>query len=100
MQPENQSLVRLQSIARFLKLSGRFYFQNYNIKLFLQFLQDDPEISVIINDLRSKHQDLQDQINSKSGDTGITRNALNEYRNEIHSFDKNVALCVLYLSWN
>lgn len=97
MQPENQSLVKLRSIARFLKLSGRFYFQNYNLKLFLQFLEADPEIAIIINSLIDKYPELQDKFNEHPGDIGLQHANLNVTRSSIDTFDKHVAFCISYL---
>ncbi len=94
MQPENQSLLRLRSITNFLKLSGNFLFQNYNLKLFVKFLEEDPEITIIMSNLLSKYPNYQQRF-SQSDRPG--QDELNRMRNEIVSFEDNVAFCLSYL---
>ena len=60
---ENHTINKLKSIAEFLKSSGRFFFQNYNIKIFLNFLENDSEISIIINTLLSNNQHIKSKLN-------------------------------------
>lgn len=48
MQNTNQSLLKLKSIARFLQISGKYYFVNYNLKLFFDFITKDSEIGSIV----------------------------------------------------
>lgn len=94
MQPQNQSLLKLRSIADFLKLSGNFLFQNYNLKLFVKFLEDDSELTIIMNQLLSKYPKYQQRFN-QSNRPG--QDELNRMRNEIVSFEENVAFCFSYL---
>lgn len=94
MQPENQSLLKLRSIKNFLQLSGNFLFQNYNLKLFVKFLEDDPEITIIINHLLSKYPKYQQRFNQSNRPD---QNELNSMRNEIVSFEENVAFSLAYL---
>lgn len=55
MNIESRSLKKLDSIARFFKLSGKFYFVNYNLKLFYDFIRNDSEIGTIIQKLLLKY---------------------------------------------
>lgn len=97
MHTENQSLVKLRSLGHFLKISGRFYFQNYNLFLFQKFLQDDPEISIIIDNLLSRYPKMRTKFEDILGDTGLQNFRLNEIRSEIEDFDEYVAFCISYL---
>lgn len=95
MQPENQSLLKLRSLANFLKLSGGFLFQNYNLKLFVKFLQEDPEIAVITKNLLSKYP----KYGKRFSETNLPdQSELNKMRNDIVSFEENVAFCFSYLT--
>lgn len=94
MHPENQSLLKLRSIINFLELSGQFLFQNYNLKLFVKFLQADSEISIILNKLLLQHPKYQERFRQANRpDQG----EINKMRNEIVSFEENVAFCFSYL---
>ncbi len=91
----NASLSKLHSIARFLRLSGRFYLQNYNLNLFLKFLKSDPEISSIINSLQAKYPSLKDALDKAEGPN--MRNDLINIREKIQSFEEYVAFCIYYI---
>lgn len=96
MEYSNQSLSKLKSIARFLQISGKFYFINYNLKLFYDFVTKDSEIGTIIQKLLSKYPQYKDDATSI-----LTHPSkqLSEYRSEgkIHSFEEFVAFCLYYV---
>lgn len=94
MQPEDQSLLKLQSITSFLKLSGNFLFQNYNLKIFVKFLEDDVELAIIISHLLSKYPKYQQRFSQSNRPD---QNELNRMRNEIVSFEESVAFSLAYL---
>ena len=91
---ENHTINKLKSIAEFLKSSGRFFFQNYNIKIFLNFLENDSEISIIINTLLSNNQHIKSKLNQLKNFENFSLNAV---RNEIKTYDEQVAYCLFYL---
>lgn len=86
---ENPSLKKLQSIAHFLKVSSRYNFQNYNLSLFLDFLQQDPQISVIINNLLVTYPKM----------TNFAKDAFSkdDERPRFDTFERWVAFCVAYI---
>jgi len=94
MQSENKSLKKLKSIVEFLKSSGKFFFQNYNFKILLDFLEHDPEISIIINSLLSKNKHIKEKLDSLQT---LENFKLNEVRAIIKNFDEYVALSLFYL---
>ena len=61
---ENQSLNKLRTITEFLKLSEKFFLQNYNLKIFVDFLHSDPEISIIIETLLSHYQHVDEKLSN------------------------------------
>lgn len=96
MQQESKSLKKLNSIARFLKLSGKYYFQNYNLKLFYDFIIDDNEIGAIIQKLLLKYPDYA----SDAFDVLSNSNSnFQDYRGKgkITSFEEMVAFCIFYV---
>lgn len=96
MQNTNRSLSKLKSIARFLKISGKFYFINYNLKLFYDFVTKDSEIGAIIQKLLLKYPSFESEATSILRQPNLH---LNDYRNQgkIHSFEEWVALCCFYI---
>ena len=90
---ENQSIIRLRNIAKFLKKSGRFNFQNFNLSIFLKAIEEDSEISGIINNLCSKFERLKRFPKRMLGQN----ENITDLRKEIKSFDEWVAFCVFYL---
>lgn len=91
---ENQSLIKLKSIATFLKISNRTYFQNWNLGLFVNFLKTDPEISIIINNLLNKYPNFQKELLEKIPSQHV--NQLLPVFN-INTFEGWVAFCVSYI---
>lgn len=83
------SLDKLKSIAHFLKVSGRFNFQNYNLPIFLDFLKKDPEIGVIINNLLNKYPGIK-----KYAKEAITNE---NAKPKFDSFERWVAFCIFYI---
>ncbi|HUV46782.1 MAG TPA: hypothetical protein VMW29_01475 [Candidatus Bathyarchaeia archaeon] len=96
MQTKSRSLKKLSSISRFLKLSGKYYFQNYNLKLFYDFVQNDSEIGAIIQRLLLKYP--QYQIEAETVINNPSQN-IQGYRGEgkIPSFEAWVAFCLFYV---
>jgi len=92
MQPESQSLKKLHSIARFLKLSGKYYFQNFNLKLFYDFIQNDSEIGAIIQKLLLKYSGLEDEASEVVGNQASNVRSFRGDR-KIDSFEEWVAFC-------
>jgi len=86
---KNNSLTKLKSIAHFLKVSGRYNFQNYNLSLFIKFLEEDSEISTIINNLLSKYPELKN----------YAKNAIEKEndRPRFDGFERWVAFCIFYI---
>lgn len=96
MQPENRSLKKLNSIAKFLKLSGKYYFQNYNLKLFYDFIQNDSEISTIVQKLLLKYPNYENEareviINPSENIQGYRS------KGKIITFEGWVAFCLFYI---
>lgn len=96
MQNTNRSLSKLKSIARFLKISGKSYFINYNLKLFYDFIIKDGEIGAIIQKLLLKYPSFESEA------TSVLRKPnshLNDYRGQgkIDSFEEWVAFCCFYV---
>jgi hypothetical protein len=96
MKNENRSLKKLNSIARFLKLSGKYYFQNYNLKLFYDFILNDSEISAIIKKLLLKYHNYQGEAETVISDPNQN---IQGYRSsgKISSFEGWVAFCLFYV---
>lgn len=94
MQIENHTIAKLNSLLNFLEISKRFLFQNYNLKIFSQFLQEDEEISLILSKLLAKYP----QYETRFGETNRpNQSELNQLRGSINSFEENVAFCFSYL---
>lgn len=91
---ENSSLTKLKSIARFLNLSGRFLFQNFNLKLFNDFLETDPELSSIVASLLQRFPQSSEMVREVLNGRD---NRIAEVRTRIHSFDEWVAFCIAYI---
>lgn len=90
---ENKSITKLKSLARFLKISGRFFFENFNLYLFTEFIFNDPEISIIINNLLDKFSSSTEKAKTaleKAGEVG-------NLRKRMTSFEEWVAFCVAYI---
>lgn len=94
MQFEDQTIVRLNSLLSFLEISKRFLFQNYNLKIFSQFLQEDEEISLILSKLLSKYPQYEARFAQANRPD---QSELNRLRSTINSFEENVAFCFSYL---
>jgi len=96
MQQEDRSLKKLNSIARFLKLSGKFYFLNYNLKLFYDFIINDNEIGTIIKKLLLKHPNYEQEAFEV---LSAPQSNLQDYRSKgkITSFEEMVAFCIFYV---
>lgn len=92
---ENQSLIRLRKIADFLKKSGRFYFQNFNISIFLKSIKEDSEIFGIINNLLSHFPDIRERIENVLRPQNPS--SVGEIRRDITNFEEWVAFCFFYL---
>jgi len=96
----------LNSICKFLRTSGKFYFQNYNLALFVKFIKDDPVFDAMIEDLASKYlnttkaaKELAEvgAINYTQG-TKEQQLSLAQYRKyEIKSFEEWVVFCFSYV---
>lgn len=88
----NPTLLKLNSLAKFLYRSGSFSFKNYNLKLFYQFLITDPEISIIIKTLLSRYPSFQENI--KAIQDEFNRSKCMNIRLGINTFDEFVAFCI------
>lgn len=95
----NITLEKLKAISKFLKSSGRFYFQNYNIPLFTKFIQEDEVLNGLMEVLSSKYPKtekaakelaLTGTINYENGNSGMQ---LTAFRALITSFDEWVSFC-------
>lgn len=95
MQNINQSLTKLHSITRFLRVSSRYYLQNYNLSLFLRFLKNDPEISSIIKSLQSKYPSLKGDLDI--AESGNMKDNLMQIRGNLNNFEELVAFCIYFL---
>lgn len=86
---DNPSLTKLRSIAHFLKVSSKYNFQNYNLSLFMDFLLQDPQISIIINNLLVKNPKME----------SIAKEAFEgkDVHPRFDTFEKWVAYCVAYI---
>ena len=86
---KNYSLKKLKSIAHFLKVSGRFNFQNFNLDLFMDFLLEDPQISIIINNILVKYPKME----------SIAKQAIKKAndRPRFDTFERWVAYCIAYI---
>ncbi len=91
-----QSIKKLENIASFLKNSGKKSFQNHALSLFVNYIENEPDLWCIINILLDKnknHQDKMMKFLSASCD-----NYFSEYRRDnIKSFNEYVACCWFYL---
>lgn len=96
MQTTNQSLRKLKSIARFLQISGKYHFVNYNLKLFFDFIYHDSEIGSIVKKLMNKYPDL--EVEAKTTLTHPNQN-LSDFRSKrkIETFEEWVAFCIFYV---
>lgn len=96
MQMENKSLKKLHAIAKFLKLSGKYYFQNYNLKLFYDFISNDSEIGAIIQKLLLKYPNYESEAKEVITNSGQN---IQGYRSngKIGSFEAWVAFCLFYI---
>lgn len=96
MQNTNQSLSKLKSIGKFLQISGKFYFINYNLKLFFDFINNDAEIGSIIKKLLSKYpsfeEDAQNALRHPNENVQTYR-----YKGKIKTFEAWVAFCMFYI---
>ena len=96
MLPKSESLIKLNSIARFLKLSGKFLFVNYNLKLFYDFINNDSEIGTIIQKLLLKYptyeQDAKDVLGNPNQNIYGFRS-----KGTIVTFESWVAFCLFYI---
>lgn len=94
MQLENHTIAKLNSLLNFLEISKRFLFQNYNLKIFTQFLQEDEEISIILGKLLAKYPQYETRFGQANRPD---QSELNRLRSSISSFEENVAFCFSYL---
>lgn len=96
MQNTNQSLIKLKSISRFLQISGKYYFVNYNLKLFYDFIAADSGINTIVRKLQIQYSNF--EKDAKDVLTNPSQN-IQGYRrdNKISSFEEWVAFCVFYI---
>src|SRR3989344_2822710 len=94
-QLENQALLKLRSIVELLRLSGRFLFQNYNLKLFVNFLNQEPDLSIILKSLSSTYPQYDNRFSQQNRPD---QQELNRMRNAMTQFEENVAFCFSYLS--
>ncbi|MBI4096964.1 MAG: hypothetical protein HY428_00920 [Candidatus Levybacteria bacterium] len=60
----------------------------------MQFLQEDPDISIVLNNLLSRYQKYDDRFKQSNRPD---QSELNKMRSEITSFDENVAFSFSYL---
>lgn len=101
MTTQNPSIAKLEYLAEFLKNSGKFYFINYNIDLFIREIEKDSLIKSVIDTLLSRHdaqkKAAEDYVDKGFIEIGDKRVSLNQYRLDcISSFDEWVAFCYSY----
>lgn len=90
----NQSLEKLKSLAKFLQISNIYNFQNWNLALFYNFINEDPELSTIINGLLQKYNDLENILKRRLPGENIETMQL---RKQINSFEQWVVVCLAYI---
>jgi len=91
------ALNKLKSIAEFLKNSSVFNFVNYEIDLFVNFIENNKELSAIMNDLLSRFPKSSVGAEKLSCQVDGIKINLSEIRGSIDSFDGYVAYCYSYL---
>ena len=96
MQNTNQSLLKLRSIARFLQISGKYYFVNYNLKLFFDFITKDSEIGSIVQKLLVNYPDFEEAAKTMLTHPNQNLSDLRSKR-KIGTFEEWVAFCVFYV---
>ena len=94
---ENQSLTKLKSLAHFLKISNRIHYQNFNLFLFINFLNTNSEISIILNSLMLKFPKLKESFQKYKGSKHVIE-LDNDLRKGITEFEEWVAYCFLYIN--
>ena len=94
---DNMSFYKLKSIAHLLRVSGRFAFQNFNLKLFSDFLLNDPEIGIIARSLLVRYPDAVIYANTVLISQQGSGKTVPEIRQQISSFDEWVAFCIAYV---
>lgn len=92
----------LDSMEKLLFSSSAFSYANFNLLIFQEFLTNDVQISLLLNNLTTKYPDIStagEQLN-RSGNIeldGVPRN-LAQYRTLVNlSFEQLVCLCYSYL---
>ena len=96
MQNTNQSLLKLRSIAMFLQISGKYYFVNYNLKLFFDFITKDSEIGSIVQKLLVNYPDFEEAAKTMLTHPNQNLSDLRSKR-KIGTFEEWVAFCVFYV---
>lgn len=93
-----QSIKKLENIADFLKNSGKKLFQNDALTLFVNYIENEPNLLSIIDILADKNKShYNEMIKFFKGDC---YNYFFDYRkNNIKSFDEYVACCWFYLKY-
>ena len=91
----NSSLTKLKSLARFLKISNVSNFQNWNIELFANFLEQEPELAAIIGNIKSKYKHFEKEIQICFNNNEHINNS--NIRGQVSSFEEWVAVCLYYI---
>ena len=88
---------KLKSVAHLLKVSGRFHFQNFNLKLFSDVLMSEPETGIIAQSLLSRYPDSTRKAREALVQTGDP--VVPTIRRTINSFEEWVAFCIAYIRY-
>jgi len=94
----NPALSKLEAITALLKESSVFHFSNFNWPIFLEFLDNNSELSSIVANLIGKYPEMETAV-KKVIEAQIHNkpHEVIEVRKTIKDFDQLVAYCVFYL---
>lgn len=92
-----QAIKKLENIADFLKNSNKISFQNHALPLFVDYIENEPELWIIMSILLDKNNQHFQEINNFFAPVNNDRHFSQYRNNNIKNFDGHVACCWFYL---